>query len=63
MIISNMFHSLQVSATAGVVFIVAGVRIPQYTSDVINRELTHSDPSVRLNAILRFILWHDNTII
>ncbi|KAF2352742.1 hypothetical protein FHG87_016501 [Trinorchestia longiramus] len=49
---------LKVAATAGVVFIVAGVRVPQYTSDVISRELTHSDPSVRLNAILRFqTLW------
>ncbi|XP_069159541.1 protein unc-80 homolog isoform X1 [Procambarus clarkii] len=48
----------EVTATAAVVFILAGVRIPVHTSDVMTRELTHQDPNTRLNAILRFqVLW------
>ena len=40
-------------ATSAVVFILSGVRVPLHASEVMTRELTHSDPSVRLNAILR----------
>ncbi|XP_063871430.1 protein unc-80 homolog isoform X10 [Scylla paramamosain] len=48
----------EVSATAAVVFILAGVRVPAHTSDIMTRELTHPDPNTRLNAILRFqVLW------
>ncbi|XP_071534011.1 protein unc-80 homolog isoform X8 [Panulirus ornatus] len=48
----------EVTATAAVVFILAGVRVPAHTSDVMTRELTHPDPNTRLNAILRFqVLW------
>ncbi|CAL4091464.1 unnamed protein product, partial [Meganyctiphanes norvegica] len=48
----------QVSASAAVVFILGGVRVPTHVSDIMTRELTHSDPNTRLNAILRFqVLW------
>ncbi|XP_050693714.1 protein unc-80 homolog isoform X3 [Eriocheir sinensis] len=51
-------HENEVSATAAVVFILAGVRVPSHTSDIMTRELTHPDPNTRLNAILRFqVLW------
>lgn len=45
----------QVTATAAVVFILAGVRVPAHASDIMTRELTHPDPCTRLNAILRCI--------
>lgn len=45
---------LQVAATAAVVFILAGVRVPVQASDIMTRELTHPDPNTRLNAILRY---------
>ncbi|XP_042207937.1 protein unc-80 homolog isoform X3 [Homarus americanus] len=51
-------HDNEVTATAAVTFILAGVRVPIYASDVMTRELTHPDPNTRLNAILRFqVLW------
>ncbi|KAK4295652.1 hypothetical protein Pmani_031795 [Petrolisthes manimaculis] len=51
-------HDNEVAATAAVVFILAGVRVPVQASDIMTRELTHSDPNTRLNAILRFqVLW------
>ncbi|XP_042889771.1 protein unc-80 homolog isoform X4 [Penaeus japonicus] len=51
-------HDNEVTATAAVVFILAGVRVPVHTSDIMTRELTHPDPCTRLNAILRFqVLW------
>nr|XP_027221615.1 protein unc-80 homolog [Penaeus vannamei] len=51
-------HDNEVTATAAVVFILAGVRVPAHASDIMTRELTHPDPCTRLNAILRFqVLW------
>ncbi|XP_066978451.1 protein unc-80 homolog isoform X1 [Macrobrachium rosenbergii] len=51
-------HDNEVTATAAVVFILAGVRIPSHASEIMTTELTHPDPSTRLNAILRFqVLW------
>ena len=44
---------VQVSSTSAVVFILGGVRMHVHTTDIMTRELTHPDPTTRLNAILR----------
>ncbi|XP_066993860.2 protein unc-80 homolog [Anabrus simplex] len=48
----------EVAATAASLFILAAVRAPNQASDIMHHGLHHQNPSVRINAILRFqVLW------
>lgn len=48
----------EVSASAAALFILSAVRAPNQASDLMHHHLKHSDPKVRINAILRFqVLW------
>ncbi|XP_049820328.1 protein unc-80 homolog isoform X2 [Aethina tumida] len=48
----------EVTACAASLFILAAVKAPQVVSDLMQHGLSHSDPAIRINAILRFqVLW------
>lgn len=43
----------EVTACAASLFILAAVKAPQVVSDLMQHGLSHSDPAIRINAILR----------
>ncbi|XP_015837449.1 protein unc-80 homolog isoform X10 [Tribolium castaneum] len=48
----------EVTACAASLFILAAVKAPQQVSEIMQHGLSHPDPAVRINAILRFqVLW------
>lgn len=48
----------EITATASSLFILAAVKAPQQVSDIMQHGLSHPDPTIRINAILRFqVLW------
>ncbi|KAL4711404.1 hypothetical protein ACJJTC_016158, partial [Scirpophaga incertulas] len=48
----------ELSSCASALFILAAVKTPQTASDIMHQDLKHTDPGVRINAILRFqVMW------
>ncbi|XP_073952386.1 unc80, NALCN channel complex subunit isoform X3 [Choristoneura fumiferana] len=48
----------ELSACAASLFILAAVKAPQTASEIMHNDLKHTDPGVRINAILRFqVMW------
>ncbi|CAH2040543.1 unnamed protein product, partial [Iphiclides podalirius] len=48
----------ELSACAAAVFILAAVKAPHAASDIMHSDLKHTEPDVRINAILRFqVIW------
>ncbi|XP_054724860.1 protein unc-80 homolog [Uloborus diversus] len=53
-------YNYQLTSAAAVAFILASVKAPDYASELLMQELKHSDPSRRVNAILKFqVLWRN----
>ncbi|RWS30612.1 protein unc-80-like protein [Leptotrombidium deliense] len=47
-----------VSLSAAVAFIVSSVKCPEFASELLNRELRHNDPNMRIKAINKFfVIW------
>ncbi|KAF5273419.1 hypothetical protein FQA39_LY07436 [Lamprigera yunnana] len=48
----------EVAACAASLFILCSVKVPQQVSDLMHQGLSNSDPSIRINSVLRFqVLW------
>lgn len=45
----------EVAACAASLFILAAVKAPQQVCDIMQHGLSHSDPAVRINAVLRLV--------
>ncbi|RWS14513.1 protein unc-80-like protein [Dinothrombium tinctorium] len=46
------------SSSAAVAFIISAVKCPEYASDLLNKELRHQDPAMRIKAINKFfVIW------
>ncbi|KAK4883609.1 hypothetical protein RN001_006928 [Aquatica leii] len=48
----------EVAACAASLFILCSVKVPQQVSELMHRGLSNSDPTIRINSVLRFqVLW------
>ncbi|XP_031332358.1 protein unc-80 homolog isoform X3 [Photinus pyralis] len=48
----------EIAACAASLFILCSVKVPQQVSDLMHQSLSNTDPSVRINSVLRFqVLW------
>lgn len=48
----------EVTACAASIFILCAVKVPHQVADLMQHNLSHPDPTIRINAILRFqVLW------